>query len=583
MSSKGVAISYGDVSPGAKENFKSEAEQSQFDTLNQLQLYNAEYPDYGNPCELYSVALDGKAKAFPSAPPKFNIGFISKIASDENGAFPIDGGIVLTLTAGGQYSSQGFTITFDTYNNIYCSYLNIKWYRDNQLIDEEDFTPDNSVYFCEKKVSNFDKVKISFYKMNMPDNRLKIRGIEFGYGTMFLGGELQNVYITQEMNPITSELGINTTDFILVSKSKREYTFQERQPIKTYFNGQLKSSTFVKSSKRNAKNVWEVQSEDYIGLMDDVTFYGGMYNGEVNAYELLVEIFNTAKIPYTINEDLKDKLIYGYLPIATCRDALMQVAFAVQNVVDTSEREDVIVYKLQSDVKQKIPLERISQGQNFTTSSDVSRVELTVHTYAEAALEEIVLYDASKSGTGKNIFIKFSQPMHDIYIRPLDGNNKIIESHVNYAIINASSEDCILRGDYYHHTTEKIGKDNPLYLENNEKNAISVDNATLVSKNNANEVLDSCFDWLLKTTTINQKIAERKNVVYGEKIRYGQKKYGEFKYGEKTPDIITYDEPIHLGDNIETETSYMGNITGRVIRQAFHLNGNILSKEVVMK
>ena len=46
MNNRGVAIRYGDVAPEAKENFVPTASESQFDTLEQLQQYNLNFPNY---------------------------------------------------------------------------------------------------------------------------------------------------------------------------------------------------------------------------------------------------------------------------------------------------------------------------------------------------------------------------------------------------------------------------------------------------------------------------------------------------------------------------------------------------------
>ena len=59
LNGKGVYIHYGDVAPEAKENFIPNASQKEFDTLHQLQQYNLIFPNYVNPCELYSCVLDG--------------------------------------------------------------------------------------------------------------------------------------------------------------------------------------------------------------------------------------------------------------------------------------------------------------------------------------------------------------------------------------------------------------------------------------------------------------------------------------------------------------------------------------------
>jgi hypothetical protein len=64
---------------------------------------------------------------------------------------------------------------------------------------------------------------------------------------------------------------------------------------------------------------------------------------------------------------------------------------------------------------------------------------------------------------------------------------------------------------------------------------------------------------------------------------YGTKKYGTFKYGEKAPTIVTYDKRVNVGENIKAQTEYLGVVSGRLIKQSFNLNGNIIVKEAVLK
>ena len=585
MNNKGVAIRYGDVAPEAKENFYPESSEQAFDTLAQLQQYNLNFPNYANPCELYSVVLDGTASAFPSVPENANLGLWSEQISNDDGTFTEP--IVLELESVGQYSSQGLTLTFDTYNGIFSTKVGIKWLRITgegiTTLDEKEFTPDNAFYFCRNFVENYNKVVITFYSLNMPKNRLKLRVIDYGYGTIFYGDELRGVKLIQEIDPISTQISINTADFTLDSKSDMEYSFQAKQPLSVYFNGQLKATTFVKKSTRKAKRLWSIQSEDYIGLLDSIPYYGGIYTNK-NAVELLTDIFTVAKVPYNIDEVFADATVTGYIPFTTCRDALMQVAFAIQAVVDTSNSEVVRVFALEEDVKQTIPLDRIMQGQNFADDETITRVEILSHLYRETD-ERIVVYEASESGAGQNIFVKFSEPLRDLEIHNgtfvIDAQGNELKGE-NYAIININS-DGWLRGYKYEHLTQTKGMSNPVVLASEIEKVVAIDNATLVSQHNIDNVLEKCYNWLIKTNTTNLKIVEGKHIQYGEPIKWGEKKWGSFKWGERHPNVITYDEPVNIGDNIKAETEYLGVVSGRLIKQSFNLNGNIIIKEAVLK
>ena len=597
MNNKGVAIRYGDVAPEAKENFvPSVNDKAEFVNLAQLQQYNLNFPNYANPCELYSVVLDGTATAFPSMPENANLGLWSEQISNDDGTFTEP--IVLELESVGQYSSQGLTLTFDTYNDIYATRIGIKWLRITDegitTLDEKEFTPDNAFYFCRNFVENYNKVVITFYSLNMPKNRLKLRVIDYGYGTFFYGGELRGVKLIQEIYPISTQISINTADFTLDSKTDMEYSFQVKQPLSVYFNGELKATTFVKKSTRKAKRLWSIQSEDYIGLMDSMPFYGGIYNNK-NVVELLNDIFEwqeetqTTKIPYKLDEVFANEAVTGYIPFTTRRDALMQVAFAIQAVVDTSNVDYVNVYKLTADdefAQEPIPLNRIMQGQNFDDEETVTGVEVAVHSY-KPITETADVYDANESGTGENIFIKFSEPLHDLSITngsfAIDKKGNELK-HTNYAVINANA-GCILRGQQYEHTTQTRRENNPVVLASDIEKVVAIDNATLVSQYNIDNVIEKCYNWLVKTNTTNLKIVEGKHIQYGEPYKYGTGlKYGiGLKYGGKHPNVVTYDEPVNIGDNIKAETEYLGVVSGRLIKQSFNLNGNIIVKEAVLK
>lgn len=524
MINKGVAIRYGDVAPEAKENFIPTASESKFDTVNQLQQYNLDFLNYANPCELYQTVLDGTAQAFPSMPENANLGLWSEQISNDDGIFVEP--VVLELESVGQYSSQGLTLTFDTYNGIYATRVGIKWLRITdegiETLAEQEFTPDNAFYFCRNLVENFNKVVITFYSLNMPKNRLKLRAIDYGYGTFFYGNELRSTKLIQELNPISTEISINTADFTLDSKTDMEYSFQAKQPLSIYFNGELKATTFVKSAKRKAKFLWEIQSEDYIGLMDSVYYYGGIYNN-ANAVEILTDIFNVAKVPFIIDEVFSTATVTGYIPYTSCRDALMQVAFAIQAVVDTSNSDVVKIYALEDDIKQTIPLNRIMQGQSFADDETITTVQVTMHTYTPKEVVEdnkIMAFSAEESGIGDNMLVVFSEPLHDVYAR---NDGEILEIGQNYAIINARTTNFRLFGYGYDVSSKIYSKNNPVVLASELEKIVAIENATLISSSNINNILEKCYDWLTKGNTTNLKIIEGKHVLSGIATKYGQK------------------------------------------------------------
>lgn len=574
----GARIKYGNFSPDAKENFAPSATEDRWGTIDQLSKYNLGFSKYANPCELYQTVLDGTATAFPSDISGKNLGLWSVQLSQEDGYFSVP--IVLTLIAKGQYISQGLTFSFDTHNNIYCVDMSVEWYRDDDLLLSKRYFPDTSSYYVNDTVENYNKVVITFYKLNMPQNRLKLQSIDYGYGTWFEAINLRNTKLIQEIDPISTEISINTTDFTLDIDTEQDLIFQRKQKLSVEHNGNLISTAFIKDFTRKSKTQWEIKAEDYIGLMDSVNFAGGIYENK-SVITLLAEIFNTAKVPFVLGGnshlDFTQLRLSGYIPYTTCREALMQVAFAIQAVVDTSFSDVVKVYGLGDIVSQKIPKRRVYQGQNFNEQDIVTAVELTSHYYSKSS-KTVEVYKTEEGEGGEDIFIKFSEPLYNLTIE----NGEILESHTNYAIINAY-ENCVLKGFQYDHFTQTKAKKNPLVTANEIENIITIKDATLVSSNNVDNVLEKCYNYLINTRTIKEKIVEAKHVRGGEIVRYGQAKYGEIKYEGKTPKIVTYDRALKVGELIETETEYLGTLKGRIIKQTFDINSSFIVKDCELR
>lgn len=575
---KGVAISYSDIAPEAKENFGIDVSEKKYDTIENLQKYNMKLCNYANPCEMYQTLLDGTAEAFPENAESANIGLWSKQLSNDDGTFTEP--ITVTLESEGQYSSQGFTFTFDKFNDIHPTKLTIQWFRVTNdgiedLSGETEFIPTSGYYFCRNQVENFNKVVIKFYSLNMPRNRLKLEAIDYGYATIFYGEELRNVKISQSLDPISSELKINTCDFTLDSKTDMVYSFQAKQPLTINFNDKLIATAFVKTSKRKGKFAWEVSAEDYIGILDSIQFVGGMYSG-VPASEIIEAIFKTAKVPYSIAEEFYNYPLTGYIGYTTCREALMQVCFACMAVVNTANADVVEIKSLEDDIKQIIPLNRIMQGQSFEESDTLTSIELTAHTYSLSD-ETIETYKAEESGSGNSILVKFSEPLHELTIT----NGEILSSSANYAIINAN-EQCVLQGKKYEHSQTVKTVFNPTVLASEKENVKSITNATLISVGNVDVIAAKCYNWLSKVNKTNAKIVIGKDVTNVKSpALYGNAKYGETVYGYvgNAVETVTDQEDVNLGDVIECETEYLGNVVGRITSSSFNLNGNIIVKE----
>lgn len=546
-----ITVKYGDFAVGAKEDFKAKATNAEsFVDVAQLERSGIFFPNYGNPCELYSVPLDGKTLPFPSEPTGKALGYWSDIVSDENAEF--DGDITITLTAQNLYTSTGLTLVFDEYNEIHPAEIFVIWYADGEIVTSDVFEVTSGAFFCENRVIGFDRVDIIVHKMNMPFSRLKLRSIEYGKVEEFTGVNLKAVSISQEIDPISTEIAINTAD-LTINTSKEQF-FQKRQQLFIYNGDNLVSVGFVKTAERTSKTAYNVSAEDFIGLLENIP-YRGYFCDEEAASLVIKNIFEQAKVPYELDTEYNGAVLSGYIPYTTCRDALMQVAFALQAAVDTSNSDRVQIYPLSNDITQVIPRERIMEGQTFTNEDVVTRVELTGHTYTYTA-EDVTAYDAAESGTGENITVIFDDPLHTLSIT----NGTIVTRTAAMAVINAQS-GCVLRGKKIAHSTFIKGMDNPDTLAD-VPNVATITGATLVSRSNIDNVLLSCYNQLTRSKKCNARIVEG---IHGRAGNY------------------TYDKPVKLGDVVALASPFMENVTARAVKQTFSLYGGVIVKDTELR
>lgn len=572
-------IQYGDIAPGAKENFvPSTNDKAEFIDISQLQRGNLSFENYVTPCEYGTVPLDSTAVPFPANPENNVFGYWSNQISGENGTFATP--IVLTFMSAGSYKSKGITLTFDTYNGIFCNNLTLKWYANESLIAESDFTPDKAEYFCEKEVAGYNKVEITFISLNMPYNRLKLRAIEYGQGITFYSDSIESISLIQEVNPISDGISVNTADFTILA-SETDYSFEANQPFTIYYNGELKAKTFLETSKPQSDKRWSITTHDYVGLMEKIVFIGEFYGIEeggieITAYDLLTEILTVANVPYEIDDRLKNILIHGVLGITKCREALRQVCFASGAVCDTANTDVLKVY-LPSDLSsQRLSKYRVARDQSIDTTSRVTKVTLEYQDYFVDSMnsDRTVLYSAAESGTGENIKIYFDNPVYADSITIIDdeGDNWDECIHVratNYAVFDMPHKPLKLVAWELSSRTKEISKQIDNLLINDTRNEVSISGGTLVGSSNASEVLDRCFNYLEKNNSAAIKILESQHV-----IRFGNVRYGEVNYSQ-----FLNDKPVNAGDVIEFPTEYKGNITGKIISERFNLNGNIILKE----
>lgn len=549
----GVLINYGEVAVGAKTDTNVEVAQkdnfTDFSNEELLKQNDVKFSAITNPCEMYSAALDGKCSVFPDNTDNNNFGLWSKDISGADGKFTKPLSITFTLSKA--YDVAGITLVCDEVNNIYCNDLSIVFTDESGAVTTKNYAPTSASYFCDANIEKLIKAVVTFKGTNVPNNRLRLHSVEYGKARAFSRSSLKNVRLIQQINPISTEIYISTVDFDFITDTAPD--IQRNQPVSVSFNNTHIATAFVKEYKRKSKTLWHIEAEDYIGILEDTTFAGGIYDGTM-VQDLLKEILtDTADVPYEIDRSasaIMSQKVYGHIPYSNCRSALMQVCFAVGLIVDTSYSQEVVIKTLDNGDSTEISQNRIMQGETINEKTETAKVQVTAHSYTKTPSvnggEEITIYDASTDGTGTSIEVQLSEPCYDF---TYTGTGEIIDrSNANYVIFNASSNDFVLKGKKYYHTTFTQTKTNSNATKYG--TTISVENATLVSKYNITAVLDRCYDYYIKLQSASLKIVEDRK-----------------------------GEPLRIGDKISFENIFGDTTEGNIVKHTFALNSSIIVKE----
>ena len=328
--------------------------------------------------------------------------------------------------------------------------MNVKWYRDTTLLEDQTYNVDSSNYFCDTQVSAYNKIVITIGNMQRANRYLKIFNITDGITRQFYNEELENVEIIEQVNNNNEALSINEASLKILPANNTGVLFQRTLPFSIYRNDVLYGKFFVSSStSNNDKTLYNIKVDDYIKTLEGQTHLGGLYSN-VTASTIVADILGD--IPYTLDVGLGAKTITGYLPIQNKREALRQVAFAINAIVDTSRSNSIIIKPLPTTVTTTLGTDKIIDIQT-TQQNIVTKIVLqtTLLTTKNASTDN--LYSATLNGTTT---ILFDTPKFDLAIT----GGTIVNSNINYAIISGTGSTVTLTGKSYQQVVKEESKTN---------------------------------------------------------------------------------------------------------------------------
>lgn len=538
-------ITYQDIAPTAKvESSLTFADKAFYADLEELKLDTI--PDISHFVNLeqnYWV-LDGDYDFFPEETyNEYHWGLVGTLISDERGVFSEPPTLDIAILE--EQTAPGFTFHFDMYKNRWCKEVELIYMNNDTVIHDETFYPDAPIYCCEAKVSGFNRLIIKFIATNTPYSRVRVNAFFFGVIREFNTDELMSLSVLEEMNPITEELSINVAEFEIRTNENISYMFTRMQPLTIRYGNDIMGMFFIDSTEKIGRSYHGISAVDAIGVLNNFTFLGGMYKDK-NVGELVNEIIFPTYRTYEIDEELASKSVSGYLPISSCRDALMQIAFAIGAVIDTSRSELITIKKLQDQTNVKDYTENNTHADgSINISPRVTEVQLTTHNYSIQTDNENELL---KTNLAKGTYnIRNTSPYANYKVT----GATIIDSDVNYIDISVTTPgEVIIKANPYLDSTvmhSRIAAEKKMYDVDNIK---QVNGCTLVSEANVDEVMDRVFDYCIRV--------------------------------ESAENVLIL-EDTQVGDAVKMPTTDLNEITGTIVSNKLSFGSKLRGEVTVLK
>lgn len=426
--------------------------------IGSIELFaeQTEQKSYGT-FELNQFVLDG-SKSVLTENPK-DIAFWNDALSKEDCTFETDPKITVTFQE--QHTSAAITLYFEDEPP---AELKITWYTiaGTKLITET-FYPDSLIYVCNNQVQNYGKIEIEFVRTSFPQRYIKLQYILYGKYIIWDKDMIQTAKMLEDIDVTSATLSINEADISIVDMNNdfdaenengawKSVQKTQEVTLSEFKNGNMiPMGAFFINDFSFSKNIAKFKLVDVVGLLDKYTFYEGQIYNNVRAEVILNAIFATAGIKkYTIDEEVGNILLSGYLAIQTCRKALQQVCFACGAVADDSRSDKIKVYKPDRYVKSTVGTDRKFNGNTkVSLEKYISGVNIEMKNYALEEKNSDIYKKTLPAGDTK---ITFSSPYLPSSITASVGTLKEVKT--NYLIINMpDAGQCQITGIKYANTT----------------------------------------------------------------------------------------------------------------------------------
>lgn len=290
---------------------------------------------------------------------------------------------------------------------------------------------------------------------------------------VFEDDDIRSAQIYRATSLIADSLEPNTLNATVRCSDSSILEFEQDTRLTYVHSTDLPAYFYIQDITRTGPDEYAISAMSAIGrLIHGEQHYGGIYTGQTVG-QVIPEI--CGPVPCVVKTNLQDVQIYGWLPIASRRDNLAQVLFAVGAWIRDDLDGVLHIERLWDGYTANITQAQIYQGPSMSYGAKVTQVVVTEHQYVQGG-EEVTLFEGQSQ---QGDIITFSEPAYNLRASGVS----ILESNANYAKITAGNGTLI--GSAYIHNTRQISAD---VSQAAEPNVVTVSDATLVSLVNSSDV-----------------------------------------------------------------------------------------------
>ena len=290
---------------------------------------------------------------------------------------------------------------------------------------------------------------------------------------------LKNLVLEERVDPLFGTLQSQTMEVTARSKNNRDNFAYLEDTVWMYRDEELKNSLRVKEmTRRNIADIALYCRSDLEFL--EVKFMGGMYTN-ADPVTVLAEIMGDHS--YSLDQKVANKRITGHLPICTRRQALEQLAFALEAVLTLTPEGDIRLAHMSLDTASAKYMESsvLSKDVQITNKPSYTKVELVSHRWV-ASSQWVDVYNKRDLGT-QEVTLTFNQPNAEYSL----AEGRVVDKGPNFITFVPAGPETLKIRPYLHYTnthSETFSTDSSHF-----SNVLSVRDMTLVNPDNVQSLM----------------------------------------------------------------------------------------------